>query len=288
MLRPRLLERDIQITEPQREILFGTQLGDEANCSFNEGTSLHLKGELNEAALVGSLEQLVARHEALRAVVREDGETVHISAEIPLPLEREDLSALAPEARDARLKEFIAEQASTPFDLQHGPLFRMRLVRLASAEHVLIFSAHHIIFDGWSTNVLYSELGELYNAAVSGKAASLPAALSFSQYAADENARHESEENSEVEAYWLNEFKTTPSVLQLPTDRPRPAMRGNTGATRRFIFPAEFLKAVKKAGAKQGQHAIRNAARRLLSAHPSAFAAGRCRHRDSHGWAVAP
>ena len=249
---PAPVERDIQITEPQREILFGTQLGDEANCSFNEGTSLRLKGELNEAALAGSLEQLVVRHEALRAVVREDGETVHISAEIPLPLEREDLSALAPEAREARLKELIAEQASTPFDLQHGPLFRMHLVRLAPAEHVLIFSAHHIIFDGWSTNVLYSELGELYNAAVSGKAASLPAPLTFSQYAADENARHESEENSEVEAYWLNEFKTTPSVLQLPTDRPRPAMRGNTGATRRFIFPAEFLKAVKKAGAKQG------------------------------------
>ena len=246
------VERDIQITEPQREILFGTQLGDEANCSFNEGTSLRLKGELNEAALVRSLEQLVVRHEALRAVVLEDGETVHISAEIPLPLEREDSSALAPEARDASLKELVAEQASTPFDLQHGPLFRMRLVRLAPAEHVLVFSAHHIIFDGWSTNVLYSELGELYNAAVAGKAASLPAPLTFSQYAADENARHESEENSEVEAYWLNEFKTTPSVLQLPTDRPRPAMRGNTGATRRFIFPAEFLKTVKKAGAKQG------------------------------------
>jgi amino acid adenylation domain-containing protein len=249
---PAPVERDIQITEPQREILFGTQLGDEANCSFNEGTSLRLKGELNEAAFVISLEQLVARHEVLRAVVREDGETVHISAQIPLPLEREDLSALAPEDREARLKELVAEQASTPFDLQHGPLFRMRLVRLAPGEHVLVFSAHHIIFDGWSTNVLYSELGELYNAAISGKPASLPAPLSFSQYAADENARHESEENSEVEAYWLNEFKTTPSVLQLPTDRPRPAMRGNQGATRRFIFPAEFLKAVKKAGAKQG------------------------------------
>ena len=249
---PAPVERDIQITEPQREILFGTQLGDEANCSFNEGTALRLKGELNEAAFARSLEQLVARHEALRAVVREDGETVHISAEIQLPLGREDLSGLSPETRDARLKDLAAEQASTPFDLQHGPLFRMGLVRLSAAEHVLIFSAHHIIFDGWSTNVLYSELGELYNAAVSGRTASLAAPLSFSQYAADENARHKSEENSEVEAYWLNEFKTTPSVLQLPTDRPRPAMRGNAGATKRFVFPAEFLKAVKKAGAKQG------------------------------------
>ena len=249
---PAPVDRDIPITEPQREILFGTQLGDEANCAFNEGTSLRLKGELNETAFIRSLEQIVARHEALRTVIREDGDTVHISAEIPLPLEREDLSALAPDARDAKLKELIAQQASTPFDLQIGPLFRMHLVRLAPAEHVFTFSAHHIIFDGWSTNVLYSELGELYNAAVAGRTASLPAPLAFSQYATDENTRHKSEENSEIEAYWLNEFKTTPSVLQLPTDRPRPAMRGNAGATRRFVFPPEFLKAVKKAGAKQG------------------------------------
>jgi amino acid adenylation domain-containing protein len=248
----RPVERDIQITEPQREILFGAQLGDEANCAFNEGTSLRLHGPLDEAAFERSLEQIVARHEALRAVIREDGETVHIDAEIALPLEREHLSALAPDARDAKLKELIIEQASTPFDLQHGPLFRSRLVKLAPTEHVFAFTAHHIIFDGWSTNVLYSELSDLYNADVSGKSSTLPGALTFSQYAAEENKRHASEENSEVETYWLNEFKTTPSVLQLPTDRPRPAMRGNDGATKRFVFPPEFLKAVKKAGAKQG------------------------------------
>jgi amino acid adenylation domain-containing protein len=245
-------DRDITITEPQREILFGTQLGDEANCAFNESTSLRLSGLLNEAALTSGLEQLVARHEALRSTVLENGDTVHVAAEIPLPLERDDLSALSIEVRDEQLKALIAQQASTPFDLHRGPLFRMRLVGLAPSEHVLLFSAHHIIFDGWSTNVLYSELGELYNAAVSGKAASLPAPLTFSQYATEQNARHESQENSEVEAFWLNEFKTIPSALQLPTDRPRPAMRGNEGATKRIIFPPEFLKAVKKAGAKQG------------------------------------
>ena len=108
-------------------------------------------------------------------------------------------------------------------------------------------------------------LGELYNAAVSGKAASLPAPLSFSQYAADENARHESERRTaKVEAYWLNEFKTTPSVLQLPTDRPRPAMRGNDGATKRFVFPQEFLKAVEKGGREAGEHTVRHTVGRLL------------------------
>jgi amino acid adenylation domain-containing protein len=243
---------DITITEPQREILFGTQLGDEANAAFNESISLRLHGSLDEAALVRSLEQLVTRHEALRSTILEDGDTVHIAADIPLPLEHYDLSTLAAADREQQLKAILHEQASTSFDLHTGPLFRMRLVRLAPTEHVLVSTAHHIIFDGWSTNVLFSELGELYNAAVSGKAASLAAPLTFSQYASEQNTRQKSEENSEVEAYWLNEFKTLPSALQLPTDRPRPAMRGNAGATRRFVFPPEFLKAVRKAGARQG------------------------------------
>ncbi|WP_446745077.1 amino acid adenylation domain-containing protein [Silvibacterium acidisoli] len=246
------IEHDIAITEPQREILIGTQLGDEANCAFNEGTSLRLKGDLNEAAFIASLEKLVTRHESLRSSVAEDGDTIHIDAEVRLPLEHDDLTALDAAARDARLKEIIAREASTPFDLYNGPLFRMRLVRLASDEHVLVTTAHHIIFDGWSTNVLFSELSALYNAAIAGSNAALPAPLTFTSYAAAQAEHQKTEENSEVETYWLNEFKTLPSPLELPTDRPRPAMRGNDGATRRFIFPAEFLKSVRKAGAKQG------------------------------------
>src|SRR5277367_1078716 len=122
-------DRDIAITEPQREILFGTQLGDEANCAFNESTSLRLRGPLDEAALIRSLEKLVARHEALRATILENGDAVHIAAEIPLPLDRDDLSTLSPEARDEQFGTLIAQQASTPFDLHRGPLFRMHLIR---------------------------------------------------------------------------------------------------------------------------------------------------------------
>jgi amino acid adenylation domain-containing protein len=244
--------RDFPITEQQREIFLGTQLGDEANCAFNESTSLVLNGSLNTAVLENSLEKLVARHEALRSTVDADGETVHVAAGGEVNLEIDDLSALSANEKDSRRSEVLHNEGSTPFDLINGPLFRTRLLKVSEQEHVLVFTAHHIIFDGWSTNVFFSEMSELYNAAVKNQAAALPAALTFSEYA---NAQHKqlgSSDRAVVEKFWLDQFKTLPAALQIPTDHPRPQLRENAGATKRFVFPAEVLKAVRKAGAKQG------------------------------------
>jgi amino acid adenylation domain-containing protein len=244
--------RDFPITEQQREIFLGTQLGDEANCAFNESTSLLLKGDLNLTALENSLKQLVIRHEALRSTIDADGEIVHVSAQPKLNLEIDDLSALSSGEKESRRDEILYTEASTPFHLVEGPLFRIRLIRLASLDSILVLTAHHVIFDGWSTNVLYSELSALYNAAVKGQTAALPAPLAFSEYARNQHQQLNSPERATVEAFWLNQFKTLPTALQLPTDHPRPALRENAGATRRFVFPPDVLKAVRKAGAKQG------------------------------------
>jgi amino acid adenylation domain-containing protein len=242
--------RDFPITEQQREIFLGTQLGDEANCAFNESTSLVLKGKLNVDALKSSLEHLVLRHEALRSTIDSNGDVVHVAAtgEVVLPVD--DLSAVSD--AESEKNQILYTEAATPFNLVQGPLFRTRLIRLGADDHVLVLTAHHIIFDGWSTNVLFSELSELYNAAVKGQSASLPAALTFSEYATKQHEQLNSPERATIEAFWLHQFKTIPNALQIPTDHPRPALRENAGATKRFVFPAEILKAVRKAGAKQG------------------------------------
>ncbi|WP_263360082.1 non-ribosomal peptide synthetase/type I polyketide synthase [Acidicapsa ligni] len=244
--------RDFPITEQQREIFLGTQLGDEANCAFNESTSLVLNGTLNLDVLTSSLEKLVARHESLRSTIDVNGDVVHVSADVKINLAIDDLSTLPASEKDIHRDDVLYAEASTAFDLISGPLFRTRLIRLAPQEHVLVLTAHHIIFDGWSTNVLYSELSELYNAALKGQSASLPTPLNFSEYA---NAQHEqlnSPDRAVTEQFWLEQFKTLPTALQIPIDHPRPALRENAGATKRFVFPAEVLKAVKKAGARQG------------------------------------
>ena len=244
--------RDFPITEQQREIFLGTQLGDEANCAFNESTSLLLKGTLNVDAFTRSLEVLVARHEALRSTIDVDGETVHVAASGNLKLQINDLSGQSKDEKDASQSEILHLEASTPFHLTEGPLFRARLIRLAPQDHVFVLTAHHIIVDGWSTNVLYGELSELYNAGVNGKSASLPLPLSFSEYANTQHSQLNSSDRTTTEVFWLDQFKTLPTALQLPTDRPRPSLRENSGATKRFVFPPDILKAVRKAGAKQG------------------------------------
>lgn len=240
--------KNVPITEQQREILLGSQLGDEANCAFNESTSLSIKGDLDVDALRSSFKQLVARHESLRASVDENGDTLHIAATLPFSLEVENFSKATP-AEHAAL---LSREASTPFNLQQGPLFRAHLMRLAPQEHVLMFTAHHIIFDGWSTNVFFTELGELYSAIVNKKQPSLAAPLTFSQYALDQHNRLGTAERAAVEDHWLEQYKTIPSPLQLPTDHPRPALRTNEGATKRYMIADDTLKAIRKAGARQG------------------------------------
>ena len=234
------------ISEEQREILLGTQMGNEANCAFNESTSLVLKGELNQAALSSALQGLIDRHQALRLHIDMERETAVIAPSLTLTLEQDDLSALPPSEQSTKLAAMIEHEASSPFDLRTAPLFRARLMKLAPQEHRLVFTAHHIIFDGWSTNVFYTELSELYNAHAAGRPALLPPASRFSEFTQREMAQNT------AEAYWLEQFKTIPSPLQIPTDRSRPSLRTNRGTSRRFVIPAELAAAIRKTGARQG------------------------------------
>jgi amino acid adenylation domain-containing protein len=244
--------RIIPISEEQREILLGAQLGADANCSFNESTSLIFEGNLNETALASALQALIDRHESLRLCIVMEQETARILPTLALNLERDDLSALPPAQREAELAAILEHEASTPFDLTQAPLFRARLVKLAPGENRLVFTAHHIIFDGWSTNVFYSELGQFYNALAAGRASAIPTALGFSEYLEAAASQSSAGERRSAEEYWLNQFKTIPPPLQIPTDRPRPTLRTNRGASMRFLIPEETSAAVRKAGARQG------------------------------------
>jgi amino acid adenylation domain-containing protein len=247
-LLPEAETRTIPITEAQREIFLGTQLGDEANCAFNESTSLTLKGELDEEAFIRSLEQLVQRHEALRLTFDMENETAIVAPSMHLEVERHDYSQLQENEKTSRYEALLEQEASTPFDLAKCPLFRIHLVRIAPEEHALLLTAHHIIFDGWSTNIFFGELSDLYNAETKGQKAALTAPLTFTQYASEQYLHAAGED----ESFWTGQFKTIPSPLQIPTDRPRSTVRTQSGATNRYIFDKELFQAVRKAGARQG------------------------------------
>jgi amino acid adenylation domain-containing protein len=244
--------REAPLTESQSEVWLSDQLSKEASCAYNESFTLRMQGSLDESALRVSLQELINRHDALRATVAADGSSLHFAPQLPLDIPVTDLSSATLSERDARLEAAIAEEASTPFDLSHGPLIRMRLFGLEPQLHALIVTSHHIVCDGWSTNVLLDDLSKLYSARLKGANAALPLPIQFSEYARAQSSAPLTAELTGVETYWLKQFEQLPPVLNLPTGRPRPAVKSFEGSTYRAHIGVASYKQIKKAGAQQG------------------------------------
>ena len=240
------------MTEPQREVFLAAQLGDEASCSFNESFSLSLRGNIDLEALRKSIDTVIARHEALRAVIEPEGTILRFRSDLKLEIPLRDISEIDPVARSAHLKHTLEQHARTPFDLIGGPLVRAEVLRLAPDQHILVFTSHHIVCDGWSTNVLLSELAELYSANTGGYQAQLPPAVSFGEYAQDQARHAASASGTEMETYWLAQFRDLPDPLDLPVDRPRPAVKGYAGTTYRAHIDAGSYNKIKQFGSKKG------------------------------------
>ncbi|MGY3199992.1 amino acid adenylation domain-containing protein/non-ribosomal peptide synthase protein (TIGR01720 family) [Streptomyces sp. TE5632] len=207
---------------------------------------LRLRGPLDESALRTALDGLVARHEALRTTFTEqDGQarqSVNPSHRVDLPV---DELTTAPDAR-AALDALLEREAAKPFDLAAGPLLRARLARLAAGEHVLVLAVHHIVTDGWSLGVLGRDLGELYAAAHEGRRPRLPALpVRYADHAAWQRARADRVEQQL--AHWRETLDAVPP-LELPTDRPRPAVRTRDGALVTFTLPAELTDRLRERG----------------------------------------
>jgi amino acid adenylation domain-containing protein len=203
-----------------------------------------MRGKLDRQALRRAARDLVQRHEALRInfAPSGDGFTVMPAATLAFTIAaREEGVPL-----DARLADVIEREASTPFDLVDGPLIRFTLVP-DEDRHMLVMTAHHIVCDGWSMNILLEELGVLYSARLSGATASLEEAHSFADYA----ARHGAVQ-PEAEAYWLQQFAQPPEPLALPLDHLRPALKSFRGNTLRGTIEASLYDRVRQAAARNG------------------------------------
>ncbi|WP_420127865.1 non-ribosomal peptide synthase/polyketide synthase [Longimicrobium sp.] len=236
----------------QARLWFLEQLGD-LGSTYHIPTRLRLAGDLDGAALRRALDAIVARHEALRTTfVEVEGEPVQrIAAASPFHLLEHDLRA-HPDAA-AELRRLAAEEADAPFDLQHGPLIRGRLVRLADDEHVLLLTMHHIVSDGWSMGVLTRELDALYDAFRRGEADPLPPLpVQYADYAAWQRAWVDGEVLREQAAYWTTALAGAPELLELPTDHPRPARKDHAGAALGIDLGEELAAALTALGQRRG------------------------------------
>ncbi|AKU98435.1 Malonyl CoA-acyl carrier protein transacylase [Labilithrix luteola] len=247
------VSRTVPSTEPQREIWLAARLGPEASLAYNESISLNLRGELDVGALRQAVRALPARHDALRSTFAGDGLTVSIAIEPPpLDVPLHDLAGVSDTERDATFAAICERHVSEPFDLEHGPLVRAELVRLAADHHVLVFTGHHIVLDGWSFWVIVKDLAALYAQHTGARAASLSAAPSFADYAVEQAAGADSPEVRANERWWTEQFSGAVPGLELPTDRPRPIVRTQTAGRHDHVLSSDLVAAVKKLGAQHG------------------------------------
>ncbi|MFN2386111.1 MAG: amino acid adenylation domain-containing protein, partial [Thermoanaerobaculia bacterium] len=240
----------VPLTEAQKEVFLAAQMGPEASCAFNESVTVTFRGDLDRDILRAAFRELVARHDALRARFDPSGDHQVIDPQAPLEMSFLDLSEETEEARTERLSKLLDEEARTPFDLRTAPLLRARLVKVGEGSHQLLLTAHHLVCDGWSTNVLLEEAAELYSSGIRRQEPPLEPAASFAEYAAQE--REDQDAASRSESYWLGRFSTLPSPLELPLDRPRPPVKSDRGATERRLLDPALTRAVRTAGAREG------------------------------------
>src|SRR6185369_7670371 len=204
------------------------------SAAYNLALALRLDGELREEALAWTLEEIARRHQVLRAGFREtsEGPVQRVMPPSVLPLPRVDLTALPEPGRDAEAVRLAAVEAGRPFDLSRGPLLRSSLVRLGQRSHLLVLTLHHIAADGWSLGVLLAEAAVLYDGFVEGRPSPLPALpVQYADYACWQRAWLQGDVLQRLVRHWALTLAGVPTVLDLPTDRPRPAFLSQRGGT---------------------------------------------------------
>jgi amino acid adenylation domain-containing protein len=245
---------ELPLSFAQERLWFLGQL-DPDSPAYNIPMALRLAGRLDVAALARALSTVVRRHEVLRtALPAVEGRPVQrIAPAAPVPLPQVDLSGLPSERGDREARRLAGAEAARPFDLEQGPLLRAVLLRLAAREHRLLLTLHHVITDGWSLHILGRELSVLYGAFAAGAAPVLPELpVQYADYAVWQRGWLTGEVLAGQLAYWQERLSGELPVLELPTDRPRPAVESFRGARRIAVFPAALTEALTALGQRHG------------------------------------
>nr|WP_161964000.1 amino acid adenylation domain-containing protein [Xanthomonas arboricola] len=223
-------QRPAPLSFAQQRLWFLHQLDPAASVAYHVGAALALRGALDVDALRLTLARIVERHEVLRTCfVDQDGEPVQwvLPAHTVSPLPLFDLRG---EDAASRIWEHLRHEGEAPFDLATGGPLRMRLLHTGEEEHVLVVTMHHIVSDGWSNAVLVRELSAIYAATVAGQPDPLPLpSIQYADYAAWQRERLDQARLQAEISYWKQHLAGAPALLELPSDRPRPAHQRYVG-----------------------------------------------------------
>ncbi|CAK0253375.1 syringomycin synthetase [Burkholderia pseudomallei] len=223
--------------------------------AYHMPIAVRLRGALDVDALQRALSRIVSRHDALRTTFALEGEQpvqrVHADDGAGLRLRIDDLRGCADAG--ARRARILAGQASEPFDLARGPLVRGALVREADDVHTLCVTIHHIVSDGWSIDVFCRELSELYRAFAGGQPDPLPPLpVQYADYAAWQQRGIGGAALHAQAEYWRDALAGAPTLLELPTDRPRPPQPDYAGATVGLALDAPLTAGLRALARRHG------------------------------------
>ncbi|MBD1832152.1 amino acid adenylation domain-containing protein [Cyanobacteria bacterium FACHB-472] len=260
-LTPISRDRNLSLSFAQQRLWFLDQLVPN-NAFYNVPAAVRLVGSLNLTALEEAFNEIVRRHEALRTTfVTVEGQPVQAIAStltVPLPVIDLRSQSLCEGELETEAQRITTQEAQRPFDLSKDPFLRVTLLRLDESEYVLLLVLHHIVSDGWSMGVLIRELAALYTAFASCKddkfSVSTPLPELPIQYADFAHWQREWLQGELLEtqlAYWRQQLDGI-SILNLPTDRPRPAVQSYRGATQLLQLPKSLSKALEALSQQEG------------------------------------
>ncbi len=237
----------------QQRLWFLDQL-EPGRATYNIPTAVRLSGDLDVSALETALGEIVRRHEVLRTTFEARGgvpfQVIVQAGDFPLPID--DLSAVPEADRDGEVLRRLADEARRPFDLSKGPMLRARLLKLADRENVALVTMHHIASDGWSIGVLIREVAALYDAFRRGEPSPLPdSPLQYADFAAWQRDWLRGDVLRKQLDYWTGRLSGVPA-LEVPTDRPRPAILSQRGGIRASALSKELMDGVRSLSRSEG------------------------------------
>jgi natural product biosynthesis luciferase-like monooxygenase protein/amino acid adenylation domain-containing protein/FkbM family methyltransferase len=254
-VRPVPRDGEIPLSFAQERFWFLEQLEGAAG-AYNLPSAVRFTGDLDRAALEASLRELVRRHEALRTVFPlATGRPVQAVLPPPeaLPLPLVELGGLAPSRGREESERLAVAVAARPFDLARGPVLRSVLLRLEPQQHVLLLNLHHIAADGWSFGILLREIAELVPAFAAGRPPALPAPpVQYTDFAVWQREWLRGEVLESELAFWRGRLAGSPPVLELPFDRPRPAVQTFAGGTRFGSLGRDLSAALARLARREG------------------------------------
>ncbi len=224
------------------------------NPFYNVPAAVRMTGAIDLAALQQSFDEIVRRHEALRTTFAAvNGQPVQkIAAAVNVAIALWDLQNLPSAKREIEVERLITEEAQRPFNLSVCPLVRVNLLQLDEAEYLLILNMHHIVSDGWSIGVLIQELGALYPAFASKKPSPLPAlSIQYADFSRWQRDRLQGDVLETQLTYWRRQLEGI-SMLNLQTDRPRPAVQSYRGKRLFLQLPKQLSEALEAFSQREG------------------------------------